>query len=100
MLLFQVQSNHFEEFFAPELDKHGYQALFKRKTAEVCSAKRMFVFASFWIFKPTNSHLMQVFTGSINNIDGCATFFRRDRFSHVKKYEVRSIVWRRSLLFK
>lgn len=21
-------------------------------------------------------------------IDGCATFFRRDRFSHVKKYEV------------
>lgn len=35
---FQVQSNHFEEFFAPELDKHGYQALFKRKTAEVRSA--------------------------------------------------------------
>ena len=32
---FQVQSDHFEEFFAPELDKHGYQALFKRKTAEV-----------------------------------------------------------------
>lgn len=30
----------------------------------------------------------QVFVGSINNIDGCATFFRRDRFSHVKKYEV------------
>ncbi|KAL0359404.1 UNVERIFIED_CONTAM: Carbon catabolite repressor protein 41 [Sesamum angustifolium] len=31
----EVQSDHFEEFFAPELDKHGYQALFKRKTAEV-----------------------------------------------------------------
>ncbi|KAG5555500.1 hypothetical protein RHGRI_006221 [Rhododendron griersonianum] len=30
-----VQSDHFEEFFGPELDKHGYQALFKRKTAEV-----------------------------------------------------------------
>ncbi|KAL8459806.1 hypothetical protein ACS0TY_030891 [Phlomoides rotata] len=59
----EVQSDHFEEFFAPELDKHGYQAMFKRKTAEV-------------------------FVGSINNIDGCATFFRRDRFSHVKKYEV------------
>ncbi|KAI3446404.1 hypothetical protein Pfo_003069 [Paulownia fortunei] len=59
----EVQSDHFEEFFAPELDKHGYQALFKRKTAEV-------------------------FVGTINNIDGCATFFRRDRFSHVKKYEV------------
>ncbi|XP_059668553.1 carbon catabolite repressor protein 4 homolog 2-like [Cornus florida] len=59
----EVQSDHFEEFFAPELDKHGYQALFKRKTAEV-------------------------FSGSIRTIDGCATFFRRDRFSHVKKYEV------------
>ncbi|KAI5671663.1 hypothetical protein M9H77_12027 [Catharanthus roseus] len=59
----EVQSDHFEEFFAPELDKHGYQALFKRKTAEV-------------------------FGGNINTIDGCATFFRRDRFSHVKKYEV------------
>lgn len=32
---FQVQSDHFEEFFAPELDKHGYQALYKRKTNEV-----------------------------------------------------------------
>ncbi|CAK9148437.1 unnamed protein product [Ilex paraguariensis] len=59
----EVQNDHFEEFFAPELDKHGYQALFKRKTAEV-------------------------FTGSVHCIDGCATFFRRDRFSHVKKYEV------------
>lgn len=59
----QVQSDHFEEFFSPELDKHGYQALFKRKTAEV-------------------------YNGSSQTIDGCATFFRRDRFSHVKKYEV------------
>ncbi|MCE5165649.1 Carbon catabolite repressor protein 4 1 [Datura stramonium] len=59
----EVQSDHFEEFFAPELDKHGYQALFKRKTAEV-------------------------FSGNINTVDGCATFFRRDRFTHVKKYEV------------
>ncbi|CAK9169947.1 unnamed protein product [Ilex paraguariensis] len=59
----EVQSDHFEEFFSPELDKHGYQALFKRKTAEV-------------------------FSGNMNTIDGCATFFRRDRFAHVKKYEV------------
>nr|GEV66607.1 carbon catabolite repressor protein 4 homolog 1-like [Tanacetum cinerariifolium] len=59
----EVQSDHFEEFFSPELDKHGYQALFKRKTAEV-------------------------YNGSNQTIDGCATFFRRDRFSHVKKYEV------------
>lgn len=33
--IFQVQNDHFDEFFAPELDKHGYQALFKRKTNEV-----------------------------------------------------------------
>ncbi|KAK9055437.1 hypothetical protein SSX86_026520 [Deinandra increscens subsp. villosa] len=59
----EVQSDHFEEFFAPELDKHGYQALFKRRTAEV-------------------------YNGSNQTIDGCATFFRRNRFSHVKKYEV------------
>ncbi|KAL8147205.1 hypothetical protein AgCh_004795 [Apium graveolens] len=59
----EVQKNHFEEFFAPELDKHGYQALFKSKTVEL-------------------------FNSNGNVIDGCATFFRKDRFSHVKKYEV------------
>ncbi|GLT38651.1 hypothetical protein SLA2020_128840 [Shorea laevis] len=59
----EVQNDHFEEFFAPELDKHGYQALYKRKTNEV-------------------------YSGNPHTIDGCATFFRRDRFSHVKKYEV------------
>ncbi|OWM82631.1 carbon catabolite repressor protein 4 homolog 1-like [Punica granatum] len=59
----EVQSDHFEEFFAPELDKHGYEALFKRRTNEV-------------------------YAGNMSIIDGCATFFRRDRFSHVKKYEV------------
>lgn len=59
----EVQSNHFEEFFSPELDKHGYQALYKKKTLEV-------------------------YNGNSNSLDGCATFFRRDRFSHVKKYEV------------
>ncbi|KAJ7975960.1 Carbon catabolite repressor 4-like protein [Quillaja saponaria] len=59
----EVQSDHYEEFFAPELDKHGYHGLYKRKTNEV-------------------------YSGNTNTIDGCATFFRRDRFSHVKKYEV------------
>ncbi|RZC79189.1 hypothetical protein C5167_003441 [Papaver somniferum] len=62
LCLQEVQSDHFDEFFAPELDKHGYQALYKKKTTEV-------------------------YTGTYA-IDGCATFFRRDRFSHVKKYEV------------
>ncbi|KAL5219189.1 hypothetical protein ABZP36_019873 [Zizania latifolia] len=59
----EVQNNHFEELFAPELDKLGYQAMFKKRTAEV-------------------------YTGNLQSIDGCATFFRRDKFSHVKKYEV------------
>ncbi|XP_072977504.1 carbon catabolite repressor protein 4 homolog 1-like isoform X1 [Typha angustifolia] len=63
----EVQSDHFDEFFAPELDKHGYQALYKKKTSEL---------------------LLQIYSGNPQAIDGCATFFRRDRFSHVKKYEV------------
>ncbi|MQL97533.1 hypothetical protein Taro_030227 [Colocasia esculenta] len=63
LCLQEVQSNHFEEFFAPELDKHGYHALYKKRTSEI-------------------------YNGNPNTIDGCATFFRRDRFSHVKKYEV------------
>ncbi|ERN01220.1 carbon catabolite repressor protein 4 homolog 1 [Amborella trichopoda] len=63
LCLQEVQSDHFEEYFAPELEKHGYTAVYKRKTAEV-------------------------YTGTVYAIDGCATFFRRDRFSLVKKYEV------------
>ncbi|RAL48702.1 hypothetical protein DM860_001022 [Cuscuta australis] len=59
----EVQSHHFEDFFCPELEKHGYEAIFKGKTAEA-------------------------FSGNVNTIDGCATLFRRDRFSHVKQYEV------------
>ncbi|KAL5155640.1 Carbon catabolite repressor protein 4 2 [Glycine soja] len=66
----EVQSDHYEDFFSPELDKHGYYGFYKRKTNE--------------LFKVGS----QVYNGNINTIDGCATFFRRDRFSHVKKYEV------------
>jgi len=63
LCLQEVQSDHFEEFFAPEFEKHGYAAVYKKKTREV-------------------------YTGSTHVIDGCATFFRRERFSLVKKYEV------------
>lgn len=63
LCLQEVQSDHFEDFFAPELQKHGYTAVYKKKTA-------------------------QVYTGSSYTIDGCATFFRADRFALVKKYEV------------
>ncbi|CAL5207599.1 unnamed protein product [Lathyrus oleraceus] len=57
----EVQNDHYDDFFSPELDKHGYYGIFKRKTTEVPGGK---------------------------TIDGCATFYRRDKFAHVKKYEV------------
>ncbi|XP_010549594.1 PREDICTED: carbon catabolite repressor protein 4 homolog 2-like isoform X2 [Tarenaya hassleriana] len=60
----EVQSDHFDDFFRPELYKHGYEALYKRRTDEV-------------------------FSGNVHRkIDGCATFFRADRFSCVRKYDV------------
>ncbi|KAG0599889.1 hypothetical protein M758_12G185100 [Ceratodon purpureus] len=63
LCLQEVQSDHYEDFYAPELEKHGYTGVYKKKTGEV-------------------------YTGGSYVIDGCATFFRRDRFSLVKKYEV------------
>jgi CCR4-NOT transcription complex subunit 6 len=63
LCLQEVQSDHYEDFYAPELEKHGYTGVYKKKTGEI-------------------------YTGSVYVIDGCATFFRRDRFSLVKKYEV------------
>eukprot|EP00195_Chlamydomonas_chlamydogama_P016392 CAMPEP_0202900342 /NCGR_PEP_ID=MMETSP1392-20130828/11166_1 /ASSEMBLY_ACC=CAM_ASM_000868 /TAXON_ID=225041 /ORGANISM="Chlamydomonas chlamydogama, Strain SAG 11-48b" /LENGTH=568 /DNA_ID=CAMNT_0049586715 /DNA_START=168 /DNA_END=1874 /DNA_ORIENTATION=- len=63
LCLQEVQSDHYLEFWAPELQKAGYVAIYKKKTAEI-------------------------YTDNKYAIDGCATFFRRDRFSLVKKYEV------------
>lgn len=63
MCLQEVQSNHFSDFLAHELSKAGYTAVYKKKTTEM-------------------------YTRNAYAIDGCATFFRRDRFSLVKKYEV------------
>lgn len=63
MCLQEVQSNHFADYLAPEMAKAGYTAIFKKKTSEV-------------------------YTRNSYAIDGCATFFRRDKFALVKKYEV------------
>lgn len=63
MCLQEVQSDHYNEWLLPELTKAGYLGIYKKKTTEI-------------------------FTGSSYAIDGCATFFRRDRFALVKKYEV------------
>ncbi len=60
----EVQSNHFNDFLQPELARAGYTAIYKKKT-------------------------MEIYTGNAYAIDGCATFFRKERFALVKKYEVR-----------
>lgn len=31
----QVQSDHYEDFYAVELEKHGYTGVYKKKTGEV-----------------------------------------------------------------
>lgn len=63
LCLQEVQSDHFEDFFLGELGKHGYTAVYKKKTA-------------------------QVFSQGTYVIDGCAIFFKKDRFTLIKKYEV------------
>ncbi|CAN8318054.1 unnamed protein product [Cochlearia groenlandica] len=60
-----VQEDHYENFFAPELAKHGYDGHYKRRTNEAPSTGR----------KPST-------------IDGCATFFKRDRFTFVRTYDI------------
>lgn len=63
MCLQEVQSTHFTEFFAPEFSRAGYTAIFKKKTNEM-------------------------YTRDTYAIDGCATFFKKNKFALVKKYEV------------
>ena len=67
---FQIQSDYFVEFFAPKLDKHGYQALYKRKKNEVGY--------EFLCIMKVGSEILHV-------IHTIATFFHTDRFLHVKK---------------
>ncbi|GAB4861214.1 hypothetical protein Ancab_036372 [Ancistrocladus abbreviatus] len=59
----QVQSDHFEKFFKPELSKCGYSAIYKNKTDAL-------------------------FTGNGYVIDGCATFFRSAQWVEVRTYEL------------
>ena len=80
---FQIQSDYFVEFFAPKLDKHGYQALYKRKTNEVgdeflcimkVGSEILHVISPFILFHICR-FILVIFI----------TFFCRDRFLHVKK---------------
>merc|ERR1711977_318162 len=59
----EVQSDHYENFFKPEMSKYGYDSVYKKKTSEE-------------------------YAGGTMVIDGCGTFYRRDRFSIIKKYDV------------
>ncbi|KAK6940159.1 Endonuclease/exonuclease/phosphatase [Dillenia turbinata] len=64
LCLQEVQSDHFENFFKPELEKHGYSGVYKKKTN-------------------------MVYTGSQYVIDGCAIFFQKNRFKEVGSYEIK-----------
>jgi CCR4-NOT transcription complex subunit 6 len=59
----EVQANHFEQFFSPQLNSSGYDGIFKRKTRESMSEDAA-------------------------AIDGCATFYRRDKFALNEQYGI------------
>lgn len=63
LCLQEVQSDHFDTFLKPEMAKCGYSAVYKKKTKEV-------------------------YTGNQYIIDGCAIFFRHDKFKEIVKYEL------------
>ncbi|EXB97553.1 hypothetical protein L484_003397 [Morus notabilis] len=59
----EVQSDHFESFFEPELTKRGYSVMYKKKTQLLYTA---------------NKYVS----------DGCATFYRSKLFKVIMKHEV------------
>ncbi|GKV09307.1 hypothetical protein SLEP1_g20828 [Rubroshorea leprosula] len=59
----EVQDNHYESFFKPELTKRGYSALYKKKTNEIFTAE-----------------------GYVS--EGCATFYRHNLFREIVIYEL------------
>merc|ERR1712045_362435 len=68
----EVQNNHFEDFFHPHLSKEGYEGIFKRKTRGENS---------------TRSDLeTQQQKKTQQKMDGCAIFYRKDRFALMEQY--------------
>ena len=63
MCLQEVQGDHFENFFQPRLNALGFEGVFKPKTRDALG-------------------------DNPNAIDGCAIFFRRDRFSLTEQYSI------------
>ena len=62
MCLQEVQADHFENFLEPELAKLNYAGVYKCKTRE--------------------------FMGQYGKMDGCAIFYRRDKFVLLPQGEV------------
>eukprot|EP00742_Colponemidia_sp_Colp-10_P006180 GILJ01006616.1.p1 GENE.GILJ01006616.1~~GILJ01006616.1.p1 ORF type:complete len:551 (+),score=79.29 GILJ01006616.1:357-2009(+) len=60
LCLQEVQADHFDDFWSPELTKRGYEGLFKQKQRESGDGK----------------------------VDGCAVFFKRDKFVLLEKYAI------------
>ncbi|XP_048439452.1 carbon catabolite repressor protein 4 homolog 2 isoform X3 [Pyrus x bretschneideri] len=59
-----VQKDHFENFLKPQLAKYGYSAIYKKKKIEMFTCK------------------------SQQTTDGCATFYRSQRFKEIATYEL------------
>eukprot|EP00457_Paulinella_chromatophora_P004206 gb/GEZN01004216.1/.p1 GENE.gb/GEZN01004216.1/~~gb/GEZN01004216.1/.p1 ORF type:complete len:648 (-),score=30.14 gb/GEZN01004216.1/:29-1972(-) len=59
----EVQANHFETFFHPEMSQAGYDGIFKRKTREPLG-------------------------DDPGAIDGCAIFYKRERFALREQYGI------------
>jgi len=64
----EVQNNHFNEFFLPNLSDKGYDGIFKGKTRG--DDRRGDPEANF------------------NKMDGCAIFYKKDRFALMEQYHV------------
>lgn len=64
----EIQSNHFEDFFQPNLVERGYDGIFKAKTRE--------------------GFLADPKVAREKQIDGCAIFYKKDRFALLEQYHV------------
>lgn len=71
----EVQTEHFNAFFQPQLAAMGYDGCFKAKTRD----------APIWSIDTSTTGSNGTGSGSI---DGCATFYRRDRFMLHEKHEI------------
>ena len=59
MCMQEVQADHYNDFLLPELEKAGYQGLYKQKTRDSM--------------------------GQEGRVDGCALFYHRSRFQLLEK---------------